>query len=70
MQRATTGIGSPRQEDVDVSLVFWEFKLTASWKRQQFQAASQNTIRADPGPPTAALERRMASQKLSENGLR
>ena len=49
---------------------FGEFKLAASWKRQQFQAANQNTIRADPGPPRVTLERRSASQELPENGLR
>ena len=49
---------------------FGEFKLAASWKRQLFQAASQNTIRAGPGPPNVTFERRMASQELPENGLR
>ena len=48
----------------------WEFELATSWKRQQFQAANSNTIRAGPGPPSAAFECQLASQELPENGLR
>ena len=68
MQQRTTGIGSPRQEDFDVSLVYWKSKLATSQKRQQFQAANQNTTQASPGPPLVTLESRMESQELPENG--